>query len=98
LHKFREKHGLKVVKNRVKRKKPSAKKKEIFSRENSIDEIRSYLIEQKALNKPIKIFYRDDLTSRTLHGFNIDGPYLKVRNKKGYYIKFLIDRIRKIDR
>lgn len=93
LHKLRKSLGLED-------KQVQKKRKEIvlFGRENTIDEINAYLGEQKRLNRPIKIFYKEDVTSRTFYTYYIEGPYIKVRSKKGYYISFRIDRIRKIDR
>lgn len=45
---------------------------------------------------PLKFWYRDDTKPREMYDYYIDEKYVQVRADKGYYIKFLTDRIRKI--
>ncbi len=78
-------------------KKRKIKKEENFNRESSLESINSYLLKQFANSKPIKFYYRDDIAPREFSSFFIvDNKYIKVLGSKGYYITFLIDRIRKI--
>jgi len=70
--------------------------KEIFSRESDVETIRKYLSEQEKKGNPISFYYRKDTTPRTFTNYFIDGIYVKVKSSKGYYIKFLIDKIRKV--
>ena len=73
-----------------------SKTKETFKRENSLQEIIAYLQNQEINNKPLKFWYRDDIKPREMHDYFIDEKYVQARADKGYFIKFLIDRIRKI--
>lgn len=71
--------------------------KYIFQRENTLEEIISYLKKQKANNLPLRFWYRSDSRPREVDNYYIDEKYVQVKYKyKKYYIKFLIDRIRKI--
>ncbi len=91
-HRLEKKHSNKVTK--IKRKKEEAP----FYREVSLDSIHAYIKKQYANSKPIKFYYRDDVTPREFDSFFItDNKYIKVLGNKGYYITFLIDKIRKID-
>ncbi|MDP2951523.1 MAG: hypothetical protein Q8N55_04015, partial [bacterium] len=72
------------------------KTKDTFQRENTLEEIVTYLKNQEANNMPIKFWYRNDTKVREMHDYFVDDKYVQVRSDKGYYIKFLIDKIRKI--
>ena len=72
------------------------KTKDVFQRENTLEEIVAYLKNQETKNMPLKFWYRDDTKPREMHDYFIDEKYVQVRADKGYYIKFLINRIRKI--
>jgi len=82
-----------IVKNLVVRK---PKTKDVFQRENTLEEIIAYLKNQETSNMPLKFWYRDDTKPREAYDYFIDEKYVQVRADRGYYIKFLIDRIRKI--
>ncbi|MBT4272942.1 IS1 family transposase [Candidatus Woesearchaeota archaeon] len=82
-----------VVKNLVSRE---PKTKDTFQRENTLEEIIDYLKKQETNNLPLKFWYRNDSEPREMHDYFIDQKYVQVRADKGYYIKFLIDKIRKI--
>lgn len=82
-----------IAKNTISKK---LKRKDSFQRENTLEEIIYYLKNQESKNKPLKFWYRSDLEPREMHDYFIDEKYVQVRADKGYYIKFLIDRIRKI--
>lgn len=82
-----------VVKNFVSR---NPKTKDTFQRENTLEEIVAYLKKQEANNIPLKFWYRNDAKPREMYNYFIDEKYVQVRADKGYYIKFLIDKIRKI--
>lgn len=71
-------------------------KKDIFQRENTLAEIVAYLKNKKANNMPLKFWYRGDTNARDVYDYYLDEKYVNVRSEKGYFIKFLIDRIRKI--
>lgn len=95
LKKFRNKNRLKEAPVRIKKKK---KEEAPFYRETSLDTIHSYIKTQYSNSKPIRFYYRDDLSPREFNSFFItDNKYIKVLGNKGYYITFLIDKIRKID-
>lgn len=72
------------------------KQKNHFQRENTLDEIINYLKSQKAKGLALKFWYRNDTDPRDIRDYYIDKKYVNVRSDKGYYIKFLIDKIRKI--
>lgn len=72
------------------------KTKDTFQRENTLEEIVAYLKNQEANNMSIKFWYRNDTKVREMHDYFVDDKYVQVRSDKGYYIKFLIDKIRKI--
>ncbi|MEX2410277.1 MAG: hypothetical protein WD607_02710 [Candidatus Paceibacterota bacterium] len=72
------------------------KQKNNFKRENTLEEIVGYLKNQERNNVPLKFWYRDDIEPREMHDYLIDEKYVRVRSDKGYYIKFLINKIRKI--
>lgn len=82
-----------VVKNLISRK---IKTKDVFQRENTVEEIVTYLKNQETNNMPIKFWYRNDIKAREMHDYFVDDNYVRVRSDKGYYIKFLINKIRKI--
>ncbi|MFC1649329.1 hypothetical protein ACFL2C_01270 [Patescibacteria group bacterium] len=71
-------------------------RKKGFQRENTLEEIVNYLNAQESENSPLRFWYRDDIEHRNIHDYYLDEKYINVRSEKGYYIKFLIDRIRKI--
>ncbi len=83
-----------VVKKFVSRK---PKTKDTFQRENTLEEIVAYLKNQEKNNESLKFWYRDDTSPREMHDYFIDEKYVQVRADKEYYIKFLIDKIRKIE-
>ena len=82
-----------VVKNLISIK---PKTKNVFQRENTLEEIIFYLKKQEVNSMPLKFWYRSDTNPREIHDYFIDQKYVQVRADKGYYIKFLIDKIRKI--
>ena len=53
-------------------------------------------IKQETNNMTLKFWYRDDVNPREMNDYFIDKKYVQVKSDKGYFIKFLIDRIRKI--
>jgi len=94
--------------NKLKNKKPKSQVKKSarikttktqdvdFRRENDLTIIKSYLENQKVNDDPIKFWYRDDVEPREIYDYHIDDKYINVRSDEGYFIKFLIDKIRKI--
>lgn len=96
-------HGIlsdrKLRKRPIKRDKLKPRRKQkrtLFNRENSVEEITEYLRNQKNNNFPIRFWYRDDISPRKVSNYFIDEKYIQVKSDKGYYIKFLIDKVRKI--
>ena len=87
-----------VVKRSINKtpEKRKIKKKDQFVREVAIEKILSYLKNQKENNKPIEFYYRNDVKPRKIYDYFLDEKYINVRSDKRYFIKFLIDRIRKI--
>ncbi len=83
-----------VVKNFISSR--NSKIKDTFQRENTLEEIIDYLKKQETNNMPLKFWYRDDTQPREIYDYYVDEKYVQVRADKGYYIKFLIDRIRKM--
>lgn len=83
-----------VIKSFVPRK---PKIKDTFQRENTLEETIAYLKKQEVNNMPLKFWYRDDTTQREVYDYFVDEKYVQVRSDKGYYIKFLVDKIRKIE-
>lgn len=71
-------------------------KKGDFIRKTSVEKILSYLKNQKENNEPIEFYYRDDIKPRKIYDYFLDDKYINVKSDKGYFIKFLIDRIKKI--
>jgi len=67
-----------------------------FKRETDLTVIKNYLENQKVNDDPIKFWYREDINPREIYDYNVDDKYINARSDKGYFIKFLIDRIRKI--
>jgi hypothetical protein len=61
-----------------------------------LKEIVAYLKNQEIKKQPLIFWYRDDNTPRKIYDYFVDKKYVNVRSDKGYYIKFLIDKIRKI--
>lgn len=82
-----------AVKNTISTK---TKQENIFKAENTPEEIIAYLKDQEKYNKPLVFWYRDDINPRITYDYFIDEKYVQVRADEGYYIKFLIDKIRKI--
>ncbi|NCD01165.1 IS1 family transposase [bacterium] len=74
----------------------SVKKKNNFKSESTLEEILNYLKKREKNNMPLKFWYRDDIKPREVYDYFIDDKYIQVKSGKGYYIKFLIDKIRKI--
>lgn len=71
-------------------------KRDRFQRENTLEEITSYLKSQEVKRRSIQFWYRDDTKPRTIHDYYLDERYINVRSDRGYFIKFLIDKIRKV--
>lgn len=97
LKKFRNKSRLEETPSKIKTQK---KKKEEapFYREVSLETIHSYIEKQYSSSKPIKFYYRDDVSPREFKDFFIaENKYIKAMGNKGYPITFLIDKIRKVD-
>jgi len=92
LHAFRKKLG--VTEEKRGRQKRSVDTR--FKRETDLEIIKQYLHTQKAKNAPVSFYYRQDTSPRKVSDYFIDDRYVQVRSDKGYYIKFLIDKIRKI--
>lgn len=92
LHEFRKKLGIKD--ERQGRRKSNIDTK--FKRETDLDAIKKYLHTKKENNSPLTFYYRQDTLPRKVYDYFIDERYVQVRSDKGYYIKFLIDKIRKI--
>ena len=92
LHAFRKKLGVEA--ERKGRQKRSIDSK--FKRETDLETIKKYLHTQKQNNSPLTFYYRQDTSPRKVFNYFIDDRYVQVRSDKGYYIKFLIDKIRKI--
>lgn len=67
-----------------------------FQTENTLEEVITYLKNQAKNNKPLSFWYRNDVEPRKIYNYFIDEKYVQVRSDKGHYIKFLIDKIRKI--
>ncbi len=87
--------------NKLKNKKPKtedikSKPKPIVCRENTLEEITSYLKLQEVKRRSIQFWYRDDAKPRIIDDYYLDERYINVRSDKGYFIKFLIDKIRRI--
>jgi DNA-directed RNA polymerase subunit RPC12/RpoP len=72
------------------------KTKDYIQRENTLKEIVAYLKNQEIKKQPLIFWYRDDNKPRKIYDYFVDKKYVNVRSDKGYYIKFLIDKIRKI--
>lgn len=92
LHTFRKKLG-------VKDERQGRQKRNIdtrFKRETNLETIKKYIYTQKQSNSPLTFYYRQDTSPRKVSDYFIDDRYVQVRSDKGYYIKFLIDKIRKI--
>ena len=70
--------------------------KDCFQRENTLKEIVAYLKNQKTKNQSLKFWYRHDDDPRKIYDYFVDEKYVQVWSDKGYYIKFIIDKIRKI--
>jgi hypothetical protein len=83
-------------KNRPHRRSNSRGIGKRFARETGLEEIKNYLRRQKAVNAPVVFYYRKDSSPRRIYNYYLDERYVYVRSDKGYYIKFLIDKIRKI--
>lgn len=82
-----------VAKNLVPKR---LKRRDFFQRENTLEEIVDYLKNQETKNQPLKFWYRSDNEPREMYDYFINKKYVNVRSDKGYFIKFLIDKIRKI--
>lgn len=77
-------------------KKP-IKKEEEFERENTIEEIKDYLKIKESSNSPVSFYYRDKENTDTYNDYYFDDTYLHVKNwNSKYYIKYLIEKIRKV--
>lgn len=73
------------------------KKEDSFIRENTIEEIRDYLKIKESNDSPVTIYYREKESMDIFYNYYFDDTYLHVKtwNSK-YYIKYLIDKIRKV--
>lgn len=67
-----------------------------FYSETSLREIWEYLKLQETFHTPITFYYRNDVKPRKIYDYYLDKNYINVKTEKGYYIKFLINKIRKI--
>ncbi len=76
----------------------SSKINEEVAREMPIEKIRKYLKDKYLNIEPIEFYYRDDKKPRKIHSdYHVDNTYVHVHSdSRGHYIKFRIDRIRKI--
>ena len=92
-----DKNGNKICKNCDKTAKIKTKiKNNHFRRENTLNEIINYLKSHEARHEDIQFWYRDDIKPRKIYDYFLDEKYINVRSDEGYFIKFLIDKIRKI--
>ena len=72
-------------------------KEEEFERENTIEEIKDYLKIKESSNSPVNFYYRDKENIDTYYDYYFDDTYLYVKGwSSKFYIKYLIDKIRKI--
>ena len=62
----------------------------------NIKKIMANILSLASNNAPLRFWYRSDIEPRNIRNYFINEKYLNVRSEKGYYIKFLIDKIRKI--
>ena len=76
--------------------KATKKEVNVFYRETSLREIWEYLKLQETFHTPIIFYYRDDVEPRKIYHYYLDKNYINVKTEKGYFLKFLINRIRKI--
>jgi len=76
--------------------KATKKEVNVFYRETSLREIWEYLKLQETFHTPIIFYYRDDVEPRKIYNYYLDKNYINVKTEKGYFLKFLINRIRKI--
>ncbi|MBU4350665.1 hypothetical protein KJ830_04810 [bacterium] len=67
-----------------------------FYRETSLREIWEYLKLQETFHTPITFYYRNDVKPRKIYDYYLDKNYINVKTEKGYHIKFLVNKIRKI--
>ena len=67
-----------------------------FYRETSLREIWEYLKLQETFHTPITFYYRHDVKPRKIYDYYLDKNYINVKTEKGYHIKFLVNKIRKI--
>lgn len=74
------------------------KESDAFYRETSLREIWEYLKLQETFHTPITFYYRNDVKPRKIYDYYLDKNYINVKTEKGYCIKFLINKIRKIYR
>lgn len=80
-----------VVNNKVN------KTEDTFNRENTIEEIKDYLKVKESNHSPVSIYYREKNTMDTFDNYYFDDTYLHVKTwNSRYYIKYLIDKIRKV--
>ena len=72
-------------------------KEDNFLSENSIEEIRNYLEMKKNNNLPVSFYYKDKKSMDQYYDYYFDDKYLHVKSwYSRYYIKYLIDKIRKV--
>ncbi len=67
-----------------------------FNREQDLDYIKEYLTNQYKKRAPITFYYRQDNEPRHFGNYLLNDMYIQVKSSKGYYIKFLIDKIRRV--
>lgn len=72
-------------------------KPDTFERENTIEEIKKYLKVKESSWSSVSIYYREKNSMDTFDNYYFDDTYLYVKTwNSRYYIKYLIDKIRKV--
>lgn len=93
LHTFRQKFNVEKITNY----NLNQVKEEDFIREDTIENIKKYLNDKKNKNLLISFYYRDKKFLEQHNNYYFDDKYLYVKNwYSKFYIKYLIDKIRKV--
>lgn len=75
----------------------NTKNEEDFIREDSIEDIKKYLNNKKNNNSPVSFYYKDKNSMDQYYNYYFDDKYLYVKSwYSKFYIKYLIDKIRKV--
>lgn len=75
----------------------NTKNEEDFIREDSIENIKKYLNNNKNNNLPVSFYYKDKNSMDQYYNYYFDDKYLYVKSwYSKFYIKYLIDKIRKV--